>query len=124
MTRARDLISDRVVVAAPEQRLKDVGDAIAASNALYCAVVSSENRFVGLIRLSELVLKSAERICADLVSPLRPIHISDGMEADLVIKLLQAQGSDELVVISSGKTYVGLVTRESVFAWWSRQKPR
>jgi predicted transcriptional regulator len=121
MKAARDLISDRVVVVDPEQRLRDVAVPIEAKGALYCAVVEKTGAFVGLVRLSEVGSKSSERIFADLLSPKAPLDVLETMEADLVIKLLRAQGRDELVVLSVGRKYVGLATRESVFEWWARQ---
>ena len=116
---ARDMISSRVVRVEPEQRLRDVGAEIRAKNALYGAVVDRAGKFVGLIRLTEVVLKSPDRICADLVSVSTPLDISETLDAELVIKLLQAQGCDELVVLAPGSKFVGLATRESVFAWWA-----
>jgi Mg/Co/Ni transporter MgtE len=119
---ARDLISHRVVRVQPEQRLRDVAELIAARNALYCVVVGKAGEFLGLVRLTEIVMKSADRIFADLISASAPVHISATLDAELVIKLLQAQGCDELAVLEGGRRYVGLATRESVFEWWASQR--
>ncbi|HVW22267.1 MAG TPA: CBS domain-containing protein [Opitutaceae bacterium] len=122
MKTARDLLSHRVVPVEPEQRLRDVAALIQSRNALYCAVVGRAGEFIGLVRLTEIVMKSADRIFADLISASAPVHISDTLDAELVIKLLQAQGCDELAVLEGGRRYVGLVTRESVFEWWAGQR--
>ena len=122
MKTARDLISRRVVRVQPEQRLRDVAELIEAQNALYCVVVGKAGEFMGLVRLTEIVMKSADRIFADLISASAPVHISDALDAELVIKLLQAQGCDELAVLEGGRRYVGLATRESVFEWWAGQR--
>jgi Mg/Co/Ni transporter MgtE len=118
---ARDLLSTRVVTVAPGQRLADVSGAIIKYDALYCAVVSKSGTFRGLVSLKELVTKSPERIFSDLVPSIFPLDINESLEASLVVKLLRSQGSDELVVLTSEKRYVGLVTRESVFDWWARE---
>jgi predicted transcriptional regulator len=119
---ARDLISQRVVLVDPEQRLREVAGEVASRNALYCVVVGRAMEFVGLVRLTEIVMKSADRIFADLISASAPVHISDTLDAELVIKLLQAQGCDELVVLEGGRRFIGLATRESVFEWWAGQR--
>ena len=115
---AADFLSTRVVVVSPEQRLADVASAIAEKDALYCAVVQKSGAFVGLVRFKEVVARSANRIFSDLVSSSLPLDINEKMEASLVVNLLQSQGCDELVVLTSGQRYLGLVTRESLFAWW------
>lgn len=121
MKTAGDFLSARVVTVSPEQRLIDVADAIAKKDALYCAVVNKSGKFIGLVRLKEIVARSADRIFSDLVPFVAPLDINEKMEAGLVAKLLEAQGRDELVVLSSGRRYLGLVTRESLFEWWSRE---
>jgi predicted transcriptional regulator len=118
MKTAGDFLSTRVVVVGPEQRLADVADAIAEKDALYCAVVQKSGVFIGLVRFKEIASRSADRIFSDLVPPSAPLNINEKMEASLVVKLLQSQGCDELVVFTSGQHYVGLVTRESLFDWW------
>jgi predicted transcriptional regulator len=118
---AGDFLSTRVVTVGPQQRLADVADAIAKKDALYCAVVNQSGKFIGLVRLKEIVARSAERIFSDLVPFVAPLDINEKMEAGLVAKLLEAQGRDELVVLTSTRRYLGLVTRESLFEWWSRQ---
>jgi predicted transcriptional regulator len=122
MKTARDLLSTRVAVVKPTQRLKDVAEDIAAREAIYCAVMEESGKFAGLVRLTEIVRRSADRIFADLVADAYPLDISESLEAGLVIKLLQAQGCNELVVLGAHQRYVGLVTRDSVFAWWSSQQ--
>jgi predicted transcriptional regulator len=118
---ASDFLSTRVVTVGPEQRLTDVADAIAKKDALYCAVVDKSGRFIGLVRLKEIVARSADRIFSDLAPASLPLDINEKMEASLVVKLLQSQGCDEVVVLTSGKRYVGLATRESMFEWWARE---
>jgi predicted transcriptional regulator len=115
---ATDFLSTRVVTVAPEQRLADVAVAIEKKNALYCAVVDGAGKFVGLVRLKEIVAKSADRIFSDLSPSSAPLDINEKMEARLAAKLLQSQGCDEIVVLTTAKRYVGLVTRESLFEWW------
>lgn len=123
MTTARDLVSTRVVTVQSEERLRDVSAKIEEKNALYCVVVDKFGKFIGLVRLTEIVMKSADRIFADLISESRPLDIFEKMDPELVIKLLQARGCNELLVLGADKKYVGLATRESVFEWWARQRP-
>jgi predicted transcriptional regulator len=118
---ARDFLSTRVVTVGPEQRLRDVTSAIIKNDALYCAVVSKSGVFTGLVRFKEVVARSADRIFSDLVPAQASLDINENLEAELVVKLLQSQGVDELVVLTSERRYVGLVTRESVFEWWVQQ---
>ena len=123
MKTAGDFLSARIVVVSPEQRLRDVADAIAEKDALYCAVVNSSGKFIGLVRLKEIAAKSADRIFSDLGPFSVPLDINEKMEAGLVVKLLQSQGRDELVILSAARRYLGLVTRESLFEWWARENP-
>jgi predicted transcriptional regulator len=118
---AGDFLSARVVTVDPEQRLVEVADAIAKKDALYCAVVNKSGKFIGLVRLKEIVARSPDRIFSDLVPFVAPLDINEKMEAGLVVKLLEAQGRDELVVLTGARRYLGLVTRESLFEWWSRE---
>jgi hypothetical protein len=50
--------------------------------------------------LKEIVAKSPERIFAGLIPATTPLDINEKMEANLVIKLLQSQGCDELLVLN------------------------
>jgi predicted transcriptional regulator len=118
---AGDFLSARVVTVGPEQRLADVAEAIAKSDALYCAVVDKAGAFLGLVRLKEIVARSADRIFSDLVPFSAPLDINENVDAAAVIKLLQSRGCDELVVFTNAKRYAGLVTRESLFEWWVRE---
>lgn len=122
MKTARECLSTRVVAVFLDQRLIDVVGAVVRQDALYCAVVSREGDFVGLVRLKEIVLRSTERIFADLVSGSPPAAIDEKTPAQAIVKQLRAERCDELVVLSAGKKYVGLVTRESLFDWWAREE--
>lgn len=124
MKTARDLLSTRVVTVAPGQRLNDVSKALIKNDALYCAVVDKTGNFLGLVSLKELVTRSPERIFSDLVPAIFPLDINENMEAALVVQLLRSHGSDELVVLTSARRYLGLVTRESVFEWWVQETKR
>lgn len=118
---ARDCLSTRVVTVGPEQRLIDVSEAIVRHDALYCAVVSRSGMLMGLVRLKEIVTRSTNRIFSDLAPAIAPIDVDEKMSIPDLVKLLQTEGIDEVVVLSNGKQYVGLVTRESLFDWWVRE---
>lgn len=121
MKTARDCLSTRVVTVSPEQRLNDVVAAIVKHDALYCAVVDRTGHFIGLVRLKDIVTRSPDRIFSDLVPCVLPDDIEESVAVDEVIKLLRTEAIDELVVLSPRRIYVGLVTRESLFTWWTQE---
>jgi predicted transcriptional regulator len=101
-----------------EQRLFDVVGRIRIVDATHCVVVDRENgHFIGVVRLRDVATSSTDRIFADLVSHPVPLDVQETLEASLVGKILVARGSHELVVLSSHRKYVGLITRESFLEW-------
>jgi CBS-domain-containing membrane protein len=124
MKTARDCLSNRVVTVHPDQHLIDVVAAVVRQDALYCAVVTRSGNFLGLVRLKEIVLRSADRIFADLVPAIPPMSVDEAVEAETIVKLLRSHRCDEVVVLTKEKQYVGLVTRESLFDWWVRAEKK
>lgn len=115
---AQDLVSRRVVTVEAEERLSDAAARIAAAQATHCAVVDAGRRaFLGVVRLRDLAVSAPERIFADLVAKPGPIDVLDTLDASLVEKLFQTRGAHELVVLSSTRNYVGIITRESFLEW-------
>jgi CBS domain containing-hemolysin-like protein len=123
---ARDLLSKRVVVVDAENRLHDVVAEITAADASHCAVIDkkTDGKFIGVVRLKDIASKSAHRIFADLVSSSMPLDIQESLEANVVFRLMQARGSDEVVVMNMTREYVGLITRESLLEWWLAELKR
>lgn len=122
MSTARECLSTRVVVVHPDQRLIDVVSGVVRQDALYCAVVTRNGSFIGLVQLKDIVLRSADRIFADLVPARAPASVDADTDATVIVKLLKTQRCDEVVVLSREQHYVGLVTRESLFDWWAREE--
>lgn len=119
---ARDLCSDNVVIVGAEERVSDVPEKLAALDATHCAVFDGGRRFIGIARLREAAAKPAERIFADLLVQPPPLDVQETTEASLVMSLMDARGSQELVVLSSKRQYVGLITRFSLLAWRMAQR--
>lgn len=116
MQTAQQLISRRVVVGKPEDRLEDVAQGIRAVNAHHCVVVDEVREFRGLIRLGDVACRThaGNRILLDLISPVQPLVVGANEPASSVAELLRKHQLYEAVVVSDCNEYVGLVTAESV----------
>ena len=122
MKTARDCLSTRAVIVRPDQRLIDVVSDVVKQDALYCAVVTQNGNFMGLVQLKEIVLRSTDRVSADLVPDTTPPAVDETTDVNTIVKLLQTQRFDEVVVLTHEQQYIGLVTRESLFDWWALQE--
>ena len=122
MKTARDCLSTRAVIVRPDQRLIDVVSDVVKQDALYCAVVTQNGNFMGLVQLKEIVLRSTDRVFADLVPDTTPPAVDETTDVNTIVKLLQTQRFDEVVVLTHEQQYIGLVTRESLFDWWALQE--
>jgi Mg/Co/Ni transporter MgtE len=98
-------------------RPDDVRDQIASRDATHCAVIDHSKRFVGIVRLREIAGKSPHRIFADLITYPTPLDVHESLDANLVVKLMEARGSLEIAVLTRSGKYVGLITRESLLEW-------
>ena len=72
MTKAGELVTKRIVIGYPEQRLAYLSEQIAACHAQYCAVLEPGSAtLIGLVTFSELAASAStvNRIFADLMLP-------------------------------------------------------
>lgn len=115
--KARDLCSDHVVRVEAEQRVAEVSVRIAARSATHCAVFDGRRGFIGLVRLNQAAARPVDRIFADLLLQPAPLDVHEETEASVVLNLMEARGSHELLVLSSSREYVGSITRQSALAW-------
>ncbi|HEY9250871.1 MAG TPA: ATP-binding protein [Rariglobus sp.] len=116
---AKDLLSTRVVVVHPEQRLSDAAAALRKTRAQYCAVVNEDTRaFEGVVRLGDAAAFSnaGSRIFADLGYDAAWRPVDENAPAETVLAELSADKDGVLVVLASGR-YAGLVTMESAWGW-------
>jgi CBS domain-containing protein len=116
-SKARDLCTETVVTVDAEQRPSDVVQALNDADATHCAVFDRLRGFVGIVRLREAATKSTNRIFADLVLQPEPLDVNEALDAHIVLKLIEARGSHELLVLSAKRQYVGLITRQSALTW-------
>ena len=92
-TLAKDLLSTRVVVVGPEQRLADVAAALREVRAQYCAVVNGESGvFEGLVQLGEVAgfTNAGTRIFADLAADTAWRRVTVDTPADDILNELSA----------------------------------
>jgi signal transduction histidine kinase len=124
-TVAKDLLSKRVVIVRPEQRLADVAPALREARAQYCAVVDEESGvFGGLIHLGEIAAFSnaGSRIFADLAGDTPWHRINPDTSADEVLELLSTDKEAVFVVMAAGDSYTGVITMESAWGWLVRSQ--
>lgn len=120
MVTAGALISLRVVLASPEDRLTDVATRMKASGAHHCVVAEGMGRhFVGLVRLADVAhyAHGGNRILADLVAPVQPVRVHASEPAQAIADLFVQHRLSEAVVVDDAERYVGLATAESVLEW-------
>lgn len=122
---AKDLLSTRVVVVRPEQRLADAAPLLRQARADVCAVVDEDtDTFEGVVHLGETAAFSnaGSRIFADLAgdSPCR--RIREDTPADDILAELSANNNALLVVFSEDGSYRGVITMESAWGWLVRSQ--
>jgi CBS domain-containing protein len=117
---AEQLISCRVVIGFPEQRLAYLAPKILECNAHYCAVLKPKTyALLGLIRFSEVVANpsTATRIFSDLMRAPPTVQVYENDPIESVIELLAANNPTEVVVIGQSAEFIGLITPDSAGPW-------
>lgn len=124
-TVAKDLLSQRVVVVRPEQRLADVATALRGARAQYCAVVEEETGvFTGLVYLGEIAgfSNASSRIFADLAGDTPWRRVSEETPADHILDELSNDKEAVFVVLDAREAYTGVITMESAWGWLVRSQ--
>ena len=121
MTKAGELVTKRIVIGYPEQRLAYLSEQIAACHAQYCAVLEPGSAtLIGLVTFSELAASAStvNRIFADLMLP-PPSHcVAINDSAEKVRKIFQVERYfGEIAVLREDGAFFGLITLESFCAW-------
>lgn len=120
MITAADVMSKRVVLGTPEERLADVAARMLQRQAHHCVVLDGRRNYaLGLVRFVEVACRTsaANRILADLVSEVKPLKIPAHQPARDVLDLLARSGCSEALVETADGAYAGLVTLESASLW-------
>ena len=126
-TTAQDLLSTRVVVVHPEQRLSDAAAALRLTHAQYCAVINEESGACeGLVPLALALSYSspAHRIFADLADETPWPRISEDTAAESTLSALGSDPGNALIVQKSDGRYAGIVTMESAWGWLVQSQAR
>lgn len=127
MDSALQLISSRVVVGYPEQRLSDLERNISSCAAQYCAVLDGrDGELMGLIRFSAVAAHPSlsQRILSDLMAePPRQV-LPESAPVESVDRIMAEQGLQEITVTSASGAYRGLITPERFTAWHLAQERR
>lgn len=119
-TTAQDLLSTRVVVVHPEQRLSDAAEALRLARAHHCAIVNEETGACeNLVPLSVALAYSSpgHRIFADLADGTPWRRIADDTPAEVILASLGSEPGDALIVEKKDGRYAGIVTMESAWGW-------
>lgn len=118
-TIAKDLISSRVVVVHPEQRLSDVVGPLRQARAQYCAVVNDDTHaFEGIVRLDDVAASNTgQRIFADLIGEMPWISVAENASADEVLAILSTDKTALVAVLRPDGYYLGIITMESAWGW-------
>lgn len=119
-TIAKDLLSSRVVVVHPEQRLSDAAPQLREQRAQHCAVVDEKTHvFEGILRLGDAAAlsNSGSRIFADLMGGTPWTRIDEHASAEAILACLSEDRDALLVVLAANGRYVGCITMESAWSW-------
>jgi len=125
MTTAKQLISSRVVIGFPEQRLAYLGEKIEKVRAQYCIVLEAgSGSVVGLVNFADLASKpsTAMRIFADLMQPPPALRVTEDQSSREVEALFAKYGLQEITVLSASSEFVGLITADSYCHWLMKQR--
>ncbi len=117
---AKDLLSTRVVVVHPEQRLADAAAQLREHRAQHCAVVDETTRvFEGIVRLGDAAALSnaGSRIFADLSHGTQWTRVDDDTPAETILAYLSEDRDAILVVLDADNRYMGAITMESAWGW-------
>lgn len=124
-TTAKDLISRRVAVGFPEQRLAYLSEQIDRDDAQCCVVLEPGTmRLVGFLDFSDLAAHTgiATRILADLMQSPPALSVDSHTPVAKIETLFLTHGPREIAVLTDQGDYVGLITPESYCRWVIEQK--
>ncbi len=117
MLTAESIISRRVVVGFPEQRLSYLAESVRKTGAEYCAVLEAgSTRLLGLVTFANLAgyPEIATRILVDLMSQPPRWQVERQESLETVRKIFAKEGPQEIAVFSPvDGGFVGLITPES-----------
>ena len=127
---SKDLLSTRVVIVYPEQRLADVTLELRQTRAQYCAVVTPETHvFSGVVRLGDTaVFGNPElRTFSAMISEAPWSRINEDTATQDILAELSADTDAILVMLSTDDRYIGIITKESAWGWlveWQASQQR
>jgi hypothetical protein len=120
----KHLLSDRVVIGFPEQRLTYLTKTIAEKRAEYCVVLQEKTqRFLGMLRIADVAATpSAQfRILLDLITDEKfPVALPT-LTADALHEKLIKGEKGVVAIVDHEDEFVGLVTIESYALWELRE---
>jgi Mg/Co/Ni transporter MgtE len=114
------MLSSRVAIGFPEQRLAYLAEKIAASDAEYCVVLKPGSmRYMGVFRIAEVAALpgSQNRILMDLLDEDRFVDVPPETPLRVIERLLAKVGSSAVSLVDHEDAFVGLVTTESFTQW-------
>ncbi|HEU5081108.1 MAG TPA: hypothetical protein VFT72_17990 [Opitutaceae bacterium] len=118
---AGQLISKRVVIGYPEQRLAYLSEQIAARHAQYCAILEPGTAMlIGLVTFSDLAASATtvNRIFADLMRKPPRHQVFRNDPATKVRSIYEVERHfEEVTVLNEDGTFYGLITLESFCTW-------
>lgn len=117
---AKDLLSTRVVIVHPEERLIDAASQLRRLHAQHCAVVDETTQaFEGIVRLGDAAALSnaGSRIFVDLAHGTNWTQVEENTPAESIFARLSEDRDTVFVVLDSEKRYVGCITMESAWGW-------
>lgn len=126
----KDLLSARVILVHPEQRLSDVAAELRQARAQYCAVVNEETHaFEGIVRLGDAATFSNPelRTFSNMISEAHCSRVREDTPTEKILAELSADMDVILVVLAPDDRYVGLITKESAWGWlveWQASQQR
>lgn len=127
---SKDLLSTRVVIVHPEQRLADITPELRQTRAQYCAVVDSDTHvFSGIVRLVDTAVFSTPELrkLGEMISEASWRRISEETSTRDILAELSADTDAILVMLSPDDHYIGIITKESAWGWlveWQASQQR
>lgn len=114
-SRARDLLSDRLLDVQAESRLASVLPLVKEKRATHVAVWDKDE-FQGVAQLQAAVFRHPARIFMDTLPKNKPPEILDSMELPAIAHVFTMLPADELCVFDQSGLFRGIVTREGLYA--------
>ncbi len=127
---SKDLLSTRVVMVHPEQRLCDVTRLLRKTRAQYCAVVTKKTHlFEGIVRLGDAAAFSDPelRTFANMTGDASWSQVGEDTPTAEILAKLSADMDAILAVLAPDGRYVGIITKESAWGWlveWQASQQR